>query len=143
MTKRQDSDEHYALDLCDEVLGQKCLRQHRFDFLRGDGNPGRTLPVDAYYPDLNLVIEYREKQHTERVGFWDDKPTVSGIPRGQQRARYDQRRRDVLPTHGIALVEISYSDLAHAGSKRLVRDTEKDMASLREMISEWLVPAVG
>ena len=37
------------------------------------------LPVDAYYEELNLVVEYREKQHTEEIKFFDrsDKITVS------------------------------------------------------------------
>jgi hypothetical protein len=42
-------DEAYIIDLCDRVLGRKAVRQHPFDFLRGD--PGRPLRVDAYYPD--------------------------------------------------------------------------------------------
>lgn len=54
-TKRDHSDEAYILDICDTLLKQKGLRQHRFDFLRGDS--GVKLPVDAYYPTLNLVIE--------------------------------------------------------------------------------------
>lgn len=66
---RSQSDESYVIDLCDEVLRQKALRQFRFDFLRGDS--GTKLPVDAYYPSLNLVIEFKEKQHTEEVKFFD------------------------------------------------------------------------
>src|SRR5688572_15643778 len=31
-------DEHYVLDICDKVLGQTSLRQHKFDFLLGDPN---------------------------------------------------------------------------------------------------------
>ncbi len=34
VTKRGNSDEAYILDICDEVLGLKGLRQYRFDFLR-------------------------------------------------------------------------------------------------------------
>ena len=55
MASRNDSDEFYVINLCDEVLGANASRQHTFDFLRGDGTPGRWLPVDAYYPELNLV----------------------------------------------------------------------------------------
>jgi hypothetical protein len=33
------------------------------------------LPVDGFYPTLNLGVEYHERQHPERVGFFDDKPT--------------------------------------------------------------------
>jgi len=56
---RSTSDESYVIDLCDEVLKLKAHRQHRFDFLKGDS--GTRLPVDAYYPSLNLVIEFKER----------------------------------------------------------------------------------
>ncbi len=79
MIQRKDSDEFYVIDLCDEVLGLKASRQHTFDFLRGDGTPGRRLLVDAYYPELNLVVEYRERQHSESVAFFDKKNAVSGV----------------------------------------------------------------
>jgi len=64
----QDKDETYVLNLCDEVLKTKGFRQHRFPFLLGD--TGTKLPVDMYYPDLKLVIEYREYQHTNAVLFF-------------------------------------------------------------------------
>jgi hypothetical protein len=99
------SDEAYVIDLIDELLQQKGHRQHRFDFLMGDpGKDGRRakLPVDVYYPSLNLVVEYREYQHTNAVKFFDkpDKITASGVPCGEQRKIYDQRRRDALPEQG-------------------------------------------
>ena len=59
MPPRTLSDESYVVDLCDEALGMQALRQHRFDWLRGDARPGRQggrLPVDAYYPELQLVV---------------------------------------------------------------------------------------
>jgi len=92
-SSRQNSDEAYVLDLCDEILGQKASRQHKFDFLKGDS--GRKLPVDGYYEELNLAIEYRERQHSEPVSHFDKphKMTVSGVHRGEQRKIYDQRRR--------------------------------------------------
>ena len=131
-------DEDYIIDLCDEVIGHRSQRQHRFPFLRGDGNPGTRLPVDAYYPMLDLVIEYRERQHGEAVPLWDKKPTKSGIPRGEQRARYDQRRREILSQNGIALVELSYADFDHDGSKRLRRDQQTDKEVLRRKLSSWI-----
>lgn len=129
-------DERYIIDLCDRVLGRTASRQHRFDFLLGD--KGDKLPVDAYYPDLNLVVEYRERQHVEPVPFWDKKATASGIPRGQQRPLYDQRRRDVLPRNGIDLVEFSYLDFKCDGRKRLVRDTEDNERVVREKLHRWI-----
>ena len=77
--------------LCDVLLWQRASRQHHFQFLTADSSV--PLPVDAYYPSLHLVVEYRERQHTEDVPFFDRRPTVSGVPRGEQPALYDQRRR--------------------------------------------------
>ena len=135
MTSRKNSDEHYVIDLCDEVLGLKASRQQTFDFLRGDGNPGKKLPVDAYYPQLKLVVEYKERQHTESVAFFNKKTTVSGVSHDEQRRIYDQRRRDVLPKHGIQLIEISYTDLKHDNRKRLIRSRQEDIAVIRRLLS--------
>jgi len=130
--KRANSDEAYILDLCDSVLKLKGLRQHRFDFLIGD--TGARLPVDIYYPSLNLVIEYREKQHTEEVKFFDKKITASGISRGEQRKKYDALRRRILPKQGIKLIELSYDDFEHTRIKRLVRNKEMDLLVIRSKI---------
>lgn len=132
-SKRAKSDEAYILDLCDEILKKKSLRQHRFDFLRGD--TGTKLPVDAYYPDLNLVIEYREKQHTETVSFWDKKSTASGISRGEQRRRYDERRRIHIPANGLKLLEIDYSRFDHRSNKKLLRNREADKIRLLKLLN--------
>ena len=44
-------DAQYIIDICDRVLGAPALREHRFDFLRGDpGRNGRAaakLPVEG------------------------------------------------------------------------------------------------
>jgi hypothetical protein len=62
--KRLLSDKYYVMNLCDEALKQKAKRQKRFDFLVGDlhkdGKTRTQLPVDAFYHDLNLVIEFKE-----------------------------------------------------------------------------------
>ena len=134
---RSQSDESYVIDLCDEVLRQKALRQFRFDFLRGDS--GTKLPVDAYYPSLNLVIEFKEKQHTEEVKFFDKKQTVSGVGRGEQRKIYDQRRREVLPQHGIQLIELDYSDFEHTRGKKLVRNREEDLIVIIKNLIKILI----
>lgn len=117
-------------------MGQAASRQHRFPFLTGD--TGRKLPVDGYYESLNLVVEYREKQHSEAVPFFDQRITVSGVARSEQRCIYDERRREVLPLHGIALVEVSYADLCHNTRKKLQRNIEHDREVLREILRGWL-----
>lgn len=130
-------DEDYVLDLCDQVLGCNSTRQARFDYLRGDSRNharvGVQLPVDAYWPNLNLVVEYHELQHVMSVAHFD-KPnvvTVSSVHRGEQRRRYDQRRRDVLRRKGIHLIEILYSEFAHDSHGRLCRRMQDDIEVVR------------
>ena len=73
----QNSDEAYIINICDDVLHFTAKRQYKFSFLKGD--TGKSLPVDAYYEELNLVIEYHGKQHTEEVHFFDKRITASGF----------------------------------------------------------------
>lgn len=128
--KKTQRDEGYVVDLCDKVLGQEAKRQYRFNFLRGD--TGYSLPVDAYYPELDLVIEYHESQHTEDTPFFDKKRTVSGVSRGEQRRIYDKRRQEVLPEHGLKLVIISYKEFGE--SKKLKRNPEADLKIIRKIL---------
>lgn len=130
--KRGDSDEYYVIGLCNEVLKRTASQQHHFDFLRGDTN--RRLPVDAYYEDLNLVVEYYERQHTESVPLYDKKQTVSGVNRAIQRRIYDNRRREELPKHGIKLVVISYSDFGT--SKKLSRRHDSDLEIVKRIFKD-------
>lgn len=135
---RKESDEHYLLDLCDEVLQTQGLRQHRFDFLLGDPNAqGKCakLPVDSYYPELNLVIEYKEQQHT-RPNKHFDKPdlfTVSGVHRGEQRKIYDHRRLEVLPKHGIQVIELYFSAFNHDSKDRILR-SHNDLERVKNIL---------
>lgn len=132
--------EIYVIDLCDRILKLKSYRQHRFDFLKGDPNKqGRCalLPVDGYYPELNLVIEYHERQHSEAVPLFDKRMTVSGITRDQQRRLYDQRRSEILPQHGIQLIVLSYTDFDHDSSKKIL-PSKGDEARIRNKIRQLL-----
>src|SRR6266508_603275 len=143
MGSRTSSDESYILELCDHVLGIQASRQATFDFLRGDpGTRGRgvKLRVDAYYPPLQLVIEYRERQHSEDVAFFDkrDRLTISGIHRGEQRKRYDERRRQILPAHDITLLELPFDDFEHDSQKRLRRHRVHDEQVIRTKLARWL-----
>ena len=141
--KRSNSDEAYIIDMCDEVLGCLASRQHTFDFLLGDlhkdGISRTKLPVDAYYASLSLVIEFMEKQHTEGVTHFD-KPnvmTISGVSRGEQRRIYDKRRRDLLLSTGLKLLN-DYSEFEHTSSKKLLRNRESDLGIIREKLSAYL-----
>lgn len=135
-------DEEYIVDLCDKVLGSIGCRQFNgFDFLVGDpGRDGRCrrLPVDAYYRDRNLVIEYRERQHSEAIPIMDLRQTVSGCSRGEQRKRYDKLRREILQKHGMRLIELDYSMFPHDLRKRLCRDAAADEAVIRSELRQFL-----
>lgn len=140
-SRRDNSDEHYIIDLCDDVLNEKASRQHKFDFLRGDPNKrdplGDKLPVDAYYESLNLVVEYYERQHTESVVHFNRDNTVSGVTRDEQRKIYDERRRKLLPEHGIDLVVLSYTDFEHNAQKRLVRNNNEDIVTIKQKLAKY------
>ena len=137
--KKSKKDEHYVLDLCDTILGLTSARQHKFDFLIGDTNAKSLavrLPVDAYYDELKIVIEYRELQHTESVKFFDkaDRMTISGVHRGEQRRIYDEKRRNLIPQHGLTLIEISYLDFNHSKQKRIIRNEKEDTQILKNIL---------
>jgi catechol 2,3-dioxygenase-like lactoylglutathione lyase family enzyme len=138
---RETSDEAYVVGLCEEVLGAAASRQHRFDWLTGDpgrDGRGRPLPVDAYWPDLGLVLEYRERQHDRATPFFDkpDRMTVSGIHRGEQRKLYDRRREELIPAHGLRLLVVQTDDLDSDGGGRLRRNAERDRAVLERLLAD-------
>ena len=138
-----NKDECYIIDLCDKALNSMSIRSKTFEFLKGDPDKNgtrRKLPVDAYYEEYKLVIEYNERQHTEGVNFFDkpDKMTVSGVSRGEQRKIYDQRRKDVLPKHGIELIVLSYFDFNYNNQKRLIRSESKDLKIIINKLSKYI-----
>lgn len=127
------------LDLCDQVIGQPGLRQHRFDWLLGDpARDGRQvrLPVDGFWPDSKLVVEYRELQHDRPNRHFDkpDRMTVSGVHRGVQRALYDARRDELIPVHGLRLVVIRPSDLVATSRGKLKRVPDSDLAVVTTLL---------
>ncbi|MFD3524847.1 hypothetical protein [Streptomyces sp. NPDC058653] len=139
MSTRDESDEAYVVDLCNQALGETAFTQHKFDWLLGDpGTGGRRvkLPVDAYWPGHQLVVEYRELQHDQAMPHFDkpDRLTVSGVHRGEQRALYDARRDVQIPAHGLRLVVIRPADLDADSRGRLRRNREADLAALRAIL---------
>ncbi|MFF0133070.1 hypothetical protein ACFYTG_46635 [Streptomyces mirabilis] len=135
-----ESDEVYVLDLCDELLGEQGLRQHRFDWLLGDpGTSGQrvTLPVDAYWPGQRLIVEYREIQHDRSLPHFDkpDRLTVSGVHRGQQQALYDARCDTLIPQQGIRLVVVRPADHDADSRGSLRRSRDADLQAVNKILA--------
>lgn len=143
LINRKNSDEYYVLDLCDELLNEKAARQHTFDFLVGDVHQdGRTrteLPLDGYYYDLNLAIEYSEKQDSEDSKVDNpDKMTISGVRRAEQRKIYNRRKKEVLRKKEINFIEIKYKDFDFDDQSKLIRNKEKDTKVLKRILKKFL-----
>lgn len=138
------SDENYVIDLCDELLQQRASRQHKFGFLLGDyhknGKTRTALPVDAYYAELNLVIEFIEKQHSGPVSFFDkvERRTVSGVSRPEQRKIYDERKKKSLRANNIQLIEIGNSNFDCDNENKLVRNEAQDKKVLEKLLKEFI-----
>ena len=85
------------------------LLQHRFPFLLGDvskkTNKQSKLPVDAYFPDYKLVVEYMGKQHFKPNKLMDRREG-----RTEQRKRYDELRVIKCKENGLKLIQFRYDD---------------------------------
>jgi NADH dehydrogenase/NADH:ubiquinone oxidoreductase subunit G len=140
---RENSDEFYILDLCDELLKEKASRKHTFSFLLGDmhkkGKTRTKLPLAAFYEEANLVIEFLEKpNNTEQHLGKPDVMSVIDITRVEQIKKYNKRRRDVLQKKKINLTEIDYSLFECDTKNSLSRNTDKDVTLLKKILSQHI-----
>jgi hypothetical protein len=137
------ADQNYIIDLCDEVLKMKASREHTFDFLRGDPSTkfpqGKKLPVDAFYPSLYLVIEFEESHHSKSVKIFDkvDVMTVSGVNRAEQRIKYVELRKKILPKQNISLLFFQFDEFELKG-KRLKRNRENDIEIVKKKLNPFI-----
>ncbi|MEJ6735825.1 MAG: hypothetical protein QNK84_02130 [Flavobacteriales bacterium] len=138
--RKENSDEYYLVGLCNEILKEKAVHQHSFNYLLGDlhkdGRRRTRLPLDAFYFGLNMAIEFYEKGDEES----DDAKviTVSNVKRSEQRKIYAQRKRDVLKEKGIGLVEMDYDEFECNEDNTLVRNKEADVKILNKMLQGFL-----
>lgn len=143
-SEQYKNDEAYVISLCDKVLGQKAYRQKKFDFLVGDihkdGKKFTELPIDAYYDSLQLAIEFRIKEHAESTSKSkrQEKETVSGMSRREQRIRYDLRKEKVLTEKGIAVIIISNSNFSCDDRGKVNRNEESDLKIITKLLSRFI-----
>ncbi len=132
----QNSDEYYLVNLCDELLKQEASRKHTFDTLVGNlhkRGKGRTkLPLDAYYEELKLVIEFFRKN--EASDALDEKERA----RREQIKYYDGLKKKAILNKGLRLMNINYALFELDEADKLVRDTEKDIVVLKGLLKDFL-----
>lgn len=142
--ERLNSDEVYLMELIDGLLNETGSRKHTFEYLLGDlhknGETRTKLPLDLYYANLKLAIEFIE--HPERKKNADDskeeKLTVSGLKRTDQRLKYLNRKKVILTNKDKSFIEIPLENFEVDESMQLVRDKNKDESVLRELLSEFI-----
>lgn len=139
--KRANSDEYYLIGICNELLNEEAIHQHKFRFLLGDfhrdGKTRTPLPVDAYYAKLNMVIELYEKE--DATSLEEERNTISGMKRSEQRKRYAQRKINVLEEKKIHLMEIGYDEFECDEQNKLIRNKEADVKLLKEILKGYLI----
>ena len=135
-SQAEHRDQDYVTSLVAKLLGEEPLREHRFSWLKGD--TGSLLPVDAYYPSHELVLEYRERQHLadrpDSFPMWDRRMTASGVTRREQRAKYDLLREAEIPAHGLRLILVDADELAVDVRGRLLRAADIDRVALSRIL---------
>jgi len=138
--RRESSDEYYLIGLINELLNTRASHQHTFDFLLGDyhknGKTRTELPLDAYYAEKNLVIEFLDKSNSESIN--QDKMTISGVTRAEQRDIYRKRKQGVLKANDINLIEIDYARFDSDSEKKLSRNMENDVTLLKEILKHYI-----
>ena len=104
-------DRQYILELCDEVIAKPSLRDHRLHFLRGAD--GHRIALDAFYPALRLIVQYRERDE-------------AALP------------QDELTRYGVRVMELRMEEFAHAAGARLRRSRDSDIAVIRVRLAKAL-----
>ena len=142
--ERTESDETYLIVLIDELLNQSGARKQTFDFLLGDihqnGKTRTELPLDLYYRELKLAIEFVEHPESAKAKHdpKQEKLTVSGISRAEQRIKYLNRKKKVLAKKEMHFVEIPLIAFDLNDSFKLIRSKENDERVLRGLLSEFM-----
>ena len=132
----QNSDEYYLVSLCDEILKQKASRKHTFDTLVGNlhkRGKGRTkLPLDAYYEELKLVIEFLK--HSNSIEELDKKEQA----RITQIKFYKELKKKAIAKKKLHLIEINYADFQQDEANKLIRNKENDILLLKGILKQFI-----
>jgi hypothetical protein len=133
------------MELIDGLLDAKGSRKHTFEYLLGDlhknGKTRTELPIDLYYADLKLaleIVEHPGKKKDPSIISKEEKLTVSGMTRAEQRLRYFNRKKTTLTKKDKFFVEIPLEKFLVDDSMKLVRNQEKDETVLKGLLSAFI-----
>jgi len=139
--ERLNNDENYLLNLCDELLEAEASRHHRFDFVLGDphadGVTKTPLPIDAYYLEHNLAIDFWDNDRDMSTPRYK-RMTVSGITRAEQIILYRNRKRKALKKKQIDFIEIDFSRFERTEDQKLKRNRESDIALIKRILKKYV-----
>jgi hypothetical protein len=142
--ERENSDEVYLIGLIDELLNKEGSRKHTFSYLLGDlhqdGETRTELPIDLYYRELKLALEFIEHPASEKemIAAKQEKLTVSGVPRAEQRIIYFERKKSILEKKEIDFIEIPIAAFDVNESFKLKRVQESDLRVLGNLLSDFI-----
>ena len=142
--ERANNDENYLIGLIDGLMEKEGSRKHKFDFLLGDlhqNEKKRTkLPIDLYYKHKRLALEF--VKHPEELSdankSLEEKLTVSGITRAEQRFKYYQRKKKTLQERAVNFIEVPIERFEVDDTFKLIRTKTNDERVLRELLSSFI-----
>lgn len=91
--------------LIEERLNLKCKEEHRFSWLTS--KKGYVMPVDMFFEDIGLVVEFNGEQHYMPVQFGGSKEDAV-LKFKRQRTR-DRLKYSKILGKGLALLVVPYN----------------------------------
>ena len=90
--------------LFEDVLGESAQREKTFEWLIND-KTGYNMYLDAYFPEMNIALEYHGMQHYEFVPFMEKKEGSF-----KQRQYRDKLKKKLCLEHGLTFIEYGYKE---------------------------------
>ncbi len=101
----QSSHANWVINRFSKIIGEEPIFEKRFEWLR---NPltNRILPVDAYFPNSNIIIEYNGPQH-----YKVDNMYTSTEEKLAYRKNLDKIKYKMIEDKKIKLIVVHYKDV--------------------------------
>ena len=93
-----------------------------------------------YYTKFKLALEIvkHSGQKKSTIESKEEKLTVSGITRSEQRLKYQKRKKIVLAQKDISFIEIPLDSFEVDASNQLIRKKGNDVRELMGLLSDFI-----